>query len=309
MIIGNDLKFFFKDKITEKIADFNIRTAQAFGESTTSLLKKLSIAVIGCSGTGSPTIEQLYRLGVGKIILVDPDKIEIKNLNRILNSKMADAIEKRFKVQTIRDAIVEAGLGTEVESYSFNLYDDPAIAKKVASCDILFGCMDSVDGRHLLNQIATFYLIPYFDLGVKLIADGFGGIDQIWGSVHYVQPGKSSLLTRMVYTSDDLNAASLFRQNPNQYAALKSEGYIKNVNVESPAVISVNMQISSLAVMEFLARLHRFRHDDNADSAVTRISLTDGYIQKGPDGATDIYLEKFVGRGDVKPFLNMPEFS
>jgi hypothetical protein len=169
--------------------------------------------------------------------------------------------------------------------------------------------MDSVDGRHLLNQIATFYVIPYFDLGVKLIADGNGGIDQIWATVHYLQPGKSSLLTRGVYTLDDLTAASMYRKDPVNYEALKKEGYIKNVNVESPAVISINMQISSLAVIEFLARIHKFRYDNNADSAITRVSLTDGYIQKESEGETDIYLEKFVGRGDLMPLLNMPEFS
>ncbi len=209
----------------------------------------------------------------------------------------------------LKKAVLAMALGTEVEAIPANLYQDKDCIRKISECDVLFGCMDSVDGRHLLNQIATFYLIPYFDLGVKLIADGNGGIDQIWATVHYLQPGKSSLLTRGVYTLDDLTAASMYRKDPVNYEALKKEGYIKNVNVESPAVISINMQISSLAVIEFLARIHKFRYDNNADSAITRVSLTDSYIQKESEGETDIYLEKFVGRGDLMPLLNMPEFS
>lgn len=308
LVVGDDIKYFFCQRQTTQIRDFNVRTAQAFGLGTTSLLQKLTVAVIGCSGTGSPTIEQLVRLGFGKLVLVDPDKIEVRNLNRILNSKMNDASAGKFKVDVLGDYIESCGLGTEVEIYPKNIYDDVLLLKKIANCDLLFGCVDSVDGRQLLNVLATFYLIPYLDLGVKLIADGRGGIEQIWGTVHYLQPGKSSLRTRGVFTQDDLDAASLFRADPESYASLKGEGYVKNVNVESPAVISVNMQISSLALIEFLARIHRFRLDPNADSAITRISLTDGYIQKHPDSAVDSYLESYVGRGDITPFLNMPEF-
>jgi hypothetical protein len=309
LVVGDDIRYFFCQAQTSQIGEFSIRTAQAFGLGTTSLLQNLTVAVIGCSGTGSPTIEQLMRLGFGKIVLVDPDKIEIKNLNRILNSRMSDAFAGRFKVDVLGAYIESCGLGTEVEAYPKNIYDDLSLLRRIAACDLLFACVDSVDGRQLLNALATFYIIPYFDLGVKLIADGKGGIEQIWGTVHYLQPGKSSLMTRGVFTQEDLDAAGLFRADPDKYASLKHEGYVKNVNVESPAVISVNMQISSLALVEFLARIHRFRFDPNSDSAITRVSLTDGYIQKHPDSSTDIYLEKFVGRGDMIPFLNMPEFS
>lgn len=311
MITGGDIRFFNHSVPIEEIEEFSIRTAQTFGKGTTQLLKTLSIAVIGCSGTGSPTIEQLFRLGVGKLVIVDPDVIEKKNLNRILTSTLDDAVKKSFKVDVIKKAIEKAGLGTEVHAYSANLFDSPDVIREVASCDAIFGCMDSVDGRHLLNQVASIYLTPYFDLGVKLVADGQGGVSQIWGTVHYVTPGQSSLLTRGVYTNEDLRAAGILRKNPEQFQNLKKEGYIKNVNVESPAVISVNMQISSLSVIELLARLHRFRVDENNDSAVTRISLTDGYIQKDAESSLlkDSYLEKLYGRGDMIPFLNMPEFN
>lgn len=308
-IVGSDIRYFTSAAKSSVVENFNIRTAQAFGEATTVLLRKLTVGVVGCSGTGSPTIEQVARLGFGKIVMIDPDKVEEKNLNRILNSTRSDADNSRFKVEVLKSAVLSIGLGTEVEAESKNLYESTAVISKIAQCDVLFGCMDSVDGRHLLNQIATFYLIPYFDLGVKLLADGKGGIDQIWATVHYLEPGKSSLRTRGVYTLDELSAASLFRKDPASYESLKKEGYIKNVNVESPAVISINMQISSLAVIEFLARIHKFRYDDNIDSAITRVSLTDGYIQKESESAPDVYLEKFVGRGDMVPLLNMPEFS
>lgn len=51
-------------------------------------MRRLSIAIIGCSGTGSPVVEQCMRLGAGELVLVDDDRIEDRNINRILNSTM-----------------------------------------------------------------------------------------------------------------------------------------------------------------------------------------------------------------------------
>ena len=53
---------------------------------------------VGVSGTGSVVAEQLARLGSGEIILVDFDRIEGRNLDRILNSTMADVADSRLKV-------------------------------------------------------------------------------------------------------------------------------------------------------------------------------------------------------------------
>lgn len=307
-VVGDDLLFWEKNK-AEEIQEFSLRTAQAFGEGTTSRLSKLKIAVIGCSGTGSPIIEQLTRLGVGHLVLIDPDIVEKKNLNRIINSTMEDALKKEYKVNVIKRAIDKTGLGTTVSVYNNNLFDGSNIINEVASCDVIFGCVDSVDGRHLLNQISTFYLVPYFDLGVKLTSDGKGGIDQIMGTVNYVQPGGSSLRTRGVYTSEELRAASIYRTNIEHYNEQRKSGYIVNVNVESPAVITINTQLASMALNEFLARIHPFRYDSNSEFAITRISFTDFYIQNLSDGDPDNYLLKFVGRGNMTPLLNMPELK
>ena len=121
-------------------------------------LQKLRIAVVGCSGTGSIVIEQLARNCVGTLVLVDPDIVEVKNLNRIINSTMFDARTQRKKVDVARDAIIKMEFGTTVETFADNLFN-PDVVRAVAECDIVFGCVDTVDCRHLLNKISSFYLI------------------------------------------------------------------------------------------------------------------------------------------------------
>lgn len=309
MLCGDNIRFYHKKNQQFSSTSFQKRTAQALGEGTTGLLKSLKVGVIGCSGTGSPTIEQLVRLGIGTIVLIDPDRVEEKNLNRILNTTMKNARMQEFKVDVLKTAIDNIGLGTNVITFNQNLYDDKEVINCLAACDFLIGCMDSVDGRYLLNQISSFYSLPYFDLGVKIIADGNGGIEQICGSVHYIQPGGGSLRTRGVYTPEEVRSASMYRTNPMEFEEQKKAGYIVNVKENSPAVISINMYTSSIAVNEFLARLHGFRYDDNKGFAVTKFSLTDSYLLHESDDIIDTYLSKYVGRGNMSPLLNMPELT
>ena len=67
------------------------------------------------------------------------------------------------------DAVERTELGTEVIRLPKNLWN-PDVIRAVAQCDVVFGCMDTVDGRYLLNALSTYYTIPYFDIGVRLDA-------------------------------------------------------------------------------------------------------------------------------------------
>lgn len=288
---------------------FAQRTIQAFGEETYAKLKQLKVAVIGCSGTGSPTIEQLARLGVGTIVLIDPDRIEEKNLNRILNARSIDVGSP--KVTVLARVINQMGLETKTITYDANLYDSKEALYELISCDVLFGCVDSVDGRHLLAQLANFYLIPYFDMGVKLESDGKGGISNIVGSVHYIQPGCSTLLSRGLYNVEMLRSANIKRTDPTFYDALVEDKYIRGVAVDRPAVISVTMQISSMAINEFLNRLHRFKEDTSFHYARIMLDYCCSCIETKAENKfdQDQHATKWAGRGDCRPFLRMPELE
>lgn len=289
-------------------AEFSRRHAQAFGSGTTALLGNLSVAVIGCSGTGSIVVEQLARLGVGRLLLIDPDCVEEKNLNRILNAGKEDAYLQRPKVHVLASAIARMGLGQEVVPLQKNLVDADTV-RAVAECDVVFGCMDTVEGRHILNRLATFYTLPYFDVGIRLDADGEGGIQRISGAIHYLQPGLSSLLSRGAYTMDAVEAEELRRTDPVMYRRQVQEGYLRGVDEDRPAVISVNMFFASLVVNDFLARLHRYRNQPNSDYAYIGGSLCDVQFYPESESAPCELLGKHVGRGDVTPLLERPSLS
>ena len=304
-IAGDDIQVWRPHAISEVTPGYAQRIAQTFGENTYNLLRSLRIGVVGCSGTGSIVIEQLARNCVGELILVDPDHIEDKNLNRILNSTWDDAKQGRSKVEVMRRAITAMGLGTEVVALKADLMNREVI-HQLSTCDVLVGCMDSIDGRHLLNKLASYYLIPLIDVGVRIDADGVGGIDQVCAAVHYVQPGGSSLLSRGVYTQADLDAAFLKRENPQQYADLLEEGYVRNSRVDQPAVISINMQAAALAVNELLARLHPYRVESNREYAYRRLVLSDPPASSdSPESNPCPIFSARLGYGDTEPPLGL----
>jgi hypothetical protein len=283
------------------------RHEQLFGTATTHLLRSLTVGVVGCSGTGSFVVEMLARLGVRRLILVDPDRIEYRNLNRIVGSTSVDAALGRSKVDALAESVARMGLGTEVVRIAKPLATRDAVLA-LASCDVVIGCMDSHDGRRTLNRLSEFYVLPYFDCGVGLDADGKGGIDKIVAASHYVQPGGSGMLARRLVNQKKADAEAWARNDPVAYAELRRQKYIDGVEEDRPAVISVNALAASLVVNEMLARLHPYRADPNERFASVRLALSDMVLDvesETREGA----MKRTLGRGDVQPLLDMSDLS
>lgn len=306
LVVDHDIGLYVPDGVSPVPAHAE-RHAQLFGDRTTSILRQLTIGVVGCSGTGSFVVEMLARLGVKKLVLVDPDRVEYRNLNRIVGTTAADAATGRSKVEVLGEHVARIGLDTRVEVVPRALASIDAV-RAVAGCDVVFGCMDSHDGRRTLNRLASFYVLPYFDCGVGLIADGSGNIDDVTAASHYIQPGRSTLLARKVISQKRADGEAMARSDPARYRALHAEKYIEGAEIDSPAVISVNALASSLAVNEFLARLHPFRQTGNEDYASVRLKY-DGMMLDLERETNEGPLKRALGKGDVRPLLDLPELS
>ena len=307
--VGDDIKAWHaRNPIPSRVTMIVGRPTPAFGHRMTAELSQLTIVVVGCSGTGSIVVEQLARLGVGRLILIDPERVEHKNLNRIPNATWQDAEDGVMKVEVARRSIEAMGLGTIVETFAINLVNRAAV-EAAAGGDIVFGCVDSAEGRDVLNRIAAYYLIPYIDVGVRIGALMDGTIDRIDGVVHHLKPDGSSLLSRQAYRMSQVEADALKRRNPELHAERQREKYIDNVQEEAPAVISVNMTLAAMAVNELLARLYQTRNVPNGRFAITRINLAEMDIETEADGAPCPMFARIAGLGDISPMLDLPELS
>lgn len=300
-VAGDDLTWHWADR------KFNPRPA-AFTSEATQELGRLSACVIGVSGTGSLVAEQLARLGLGQVILIDFDKIEPRNLNRIVNSTLADANAKRLKVVAFAEAVTRyrgAGVAVPVNA-SISAREAVLCASQA---DVMFSCVDTLDARQIADRLAASFLIPLFDVGVSIPTrrtTGGSAIADVCGRIDYVHPGGPTLQDRGVYDPASLRAEYLRRTAPDAHREEMQAGYLRGVTEEAPAVIALNMRAASACVMEFIARAHPFRHESNAAYARTQFSLAANEeeffsIESFPTTTTPQFA-----RGDLEPLLGLP---
>lgn len=307
MVIGAGITLF--ESWSDEVPQYAIRNAQAFGEKTFRILRNLTVGVVGCSGTGSQLIEQLVRLGVGKIVLVDFDVVEEKNLNRITNVTMEDALAAKLKADALLERINAIGLDVDIVAVPYRIQTEEAV-RELSVCDVVFGCLDTKGGRHTLNRLSSYYSQPYFDVGVRLDADGKGGVEGIYSTIHYVTPGIKSLLHRGIFSIEDLRAENKYLEDPEGFSEEYDLGYVKGVNVDRPAVIPVNAVAAGICVLDFLSRLHNFRAVPNEDIDKILISISGEILSYESVEAADCDIfSKLVGRGNCEPLLGMPSIE
>jgi molybdopterin/thiamine biosynthesis adenylyltransferase/proteasome lid subunit RPN8/RPN11 len=284
----------------EEVPTFVDRQVRAFGMESQKQLGTLRIGVVGLGGTGSPVAEQLYRLGVGELTLVDGEKLDVTNLNRVYGSRSADV--GKPKVAIAKRHLDEIGLGISVRAVPFHITEEHAI-KALRDCDIVFGCTDKELPRAILTRLALRYLIPYFDLGV-LIDSTHGHLTGIYGRVTTFLPGEACLFCRGRITPEALRIESLSADDRRKQV---KEGYAPELDETAPAVISFTSTVAGLAVTEFLNRVVGIMSADRHPSEILAIldSLEIHTNRVAPKATCACTIRDDWGRGDETPFLGL----
>lgn len=305
MMPGDDIRIWWHD-------DENRALPIAFTAQTRPWLKRLSVAVIGVSGTGSIVAEQLARLGFGRIILIDFDVVEERNLNRILYATVADAQQATPKIEVLARAIQSHHPDTEVVVVKASIADKGSVIA-ASGADVLFSCVDTAEGRHMADRLASYFAIPLFDVGVSIPTLGKPAavrrIAEVCGRIDYVYPGGATLKDRGVYDSALLEAEYLRQAAPAAYAQRVTEGYIRGLAEQAPSVITLNMRAAADCVMELIARLFPFRHDGNGKYARTIFMLADGDTEYFPERDFMRTGELPVAVGATAPLLGLPSLG
>ena len=122
------------------------------------LLRTKTVAVIGCGGLGGYIIEQLARLGIGMIRIVDGDVFEESNLNRQLFSDVNVLGKPKTDVSRARIAAVNPEV--LVQSLYGYLGEDNAEAF-LDGCDAVVGALDNIYTRRILEKTCEKLGIPY----------------------------------------------------------------------------------------------------------------------------------------------------
>ena len=284
-------------------------TVIAFGDGMRDEISRRTACVVGVSGTGSVVAEQLVRLGIGRLILIDFDEVEERNLNRILNSRPEHAAARLAKVTMFAQAAAAVRPELKVEPIDKTIVSRTAVLA-AARADIVFSCVDSVEGRMVADLLCQAFCIPLIDMGVTIttrsLANGARTIADAWTRVDYVQPGGSTLLSRGVWTAKALRSEYLARVAPEAHHGEIAEGYIKGIHAEAPSVIALNMKAASAAVLEYIARSFPFRHEPNSAFARSMSSLGEMEGENFAEHSFDRDEAAALGVGAAAPLLGLP---
>lgn len=92
------------------------RTELLIGKSGIEKLKNSKVAIFGIGGVGSFVVEALARVGIGHLVLVDKDNIDITNLNRQIHATQKTI--GKPKIEVMRERILEINQELKVEIYN-----------------------------------------------------------------------------------------------------------------------------------------------------------------------------------------------
>lgn len=224
---------------------FLARSTLALGlDNMRKLATDQSITVVGIGGLGSVIAENLVHLGFPVLHLIDPDRVELTNLNRIVGAYYSDAVQNRLKVDVVREHLLKINPKARVHGHAIGVEDDAALAVLMQS-DWVIVATDNHFSRYHVQNTALQLGVPLISAGVNITVEN-GEIVDYSGEVIVARSG------------DGLCLNCLGRINPTQVAAhnlkdgsigeeLVRRGYVAGHDVKEPAVKTLNSIVGGIS--------------------------------------------------------------
>ena len=153
------------------------------GATGQARLQESRCLLIGCGALGGVIAQELTRAGVGTLVLVDRDVVEITNLPRQVLFEDRHASEGTLKVEAALETLSKIGGPTRFEAHADHL-DSDNIEDLSEGCDLILDGTDNLGTRYLVNDFCVETGIPWI----------YGGVVGSSGLVLPVLPGTGPCL-------------------------------------------------------------------------------------------------------------------
>ena len=246
------------------------RQVRMFGASGQRILEASKMAVIGLGGVGSLVTEYLARLGVGNLVLIDPEQIDESNLSRVVGATGVDVEICQLKTQIAVRHAREMAIHTNLQPIAGDVSRD-SVAQLLRDCDFIFLAADSMRARLVVNALAHQYLIPTIQMGTKIRSGKSGNIDDAMCAVRHVRPGTGCLWCNGLI--DPTQLAIEAKSDTER----KEQAY--GVQEPNPSVITLNAVAAAHAVNDFLFDFLGLRTNDT-EAAYQHFHFHSGKAQR-----------------------------
>ncbi len=119
-----------------------------------TILKDKKVAVFGLGGVGGYVVESLCRMGVGHIVLIDHDTIDITNLNRQIYALHSTIGKKKIDVASAR--CLDINPNVQLTKYDNFYLPDEGMEYMFEDCDFVVDAIDTIKAKiALIEQCST----------------------------------------------------------------------------------------------------------------------------------------------------------
>ena len=129
--------------------EWNKALEERHGKELQQAFSSATVAVCGLGGLGSNIAIALARAGIGKLILIDFDRVDITNLHR--QQYKADQIG-RYKTEALADNLREIAPYIELEIHTEHITEDNAVTL-LSDADIICEAFDDAECKAMLTNI------------------------------------------------------------------------------------------------------------------------------------------------------------
>ena len=243
-VIGHRISRFYSEPHHERDSDAeHDRQVRMFGAAGQQVLKTSKVAIIGLGGVGSLVAEYLARLGVGSLILIDPDRIESSNLSRVVGASRVDVESRQLKTQIAVRHVREMAVDATLLPIAGDVAHD-SVAQVLRDCDFIFLAADSMRARLVVNAIAHQYLVPAVQMGAKIRRGDRGNLEDAMCAIRHIRPGAGCLWC------NGLIDPTLLAIEAKSDSERKEQAY--GVQEPDPSVITLNAVAAAHATNDFL---------------------------------------------------------
>lgn len=171
---------------------FRIKTTERRHETATDRQERISwwsqeklrqarVMIIGAGALGNEVAKNLALVGVGYMLIVDFDDIEVSNLSRTALFRQDDLGKRKARVAAQRARELNVEPAAVVEAFDGDVVWDLGLGV-YRRLDIVLGCLDNIEARLAVNRACLLTGKPYLDAGIRELA----------GSIYLFQPPFSS---------------------------------------------------------------------------------------------------------------------
>lgn len=149
-------------------------------------LRAACVGVVGAGGLGVPVLQYLAGAGIGKLIVVDGDRLEASNLHRQSWYALADC--GRPKAELAAERIAALNPEVAIDTHVTRVDADNA-HQLLHGCDVILDCTDNFASKFMLNDVAQQLRKPAV----------FASVHQYEGQLQVVDPTDQSPCLRCIW--------------------------------------------------------------------------------------------------------------